>query len=488
MAGDFSKAAELYKTALASNPGQPDLAVGLVHSLLRQQRVIEAADTVHALIGDKPATGELLTLRAEVELRQGEPWAAADTAAASAKLDSCNPRTIFVFARLAALNSRPVAAHKLLAGAHYLDPEDPEIRAAWMEGLPTAERIKETDAYLAAPRGDDADTLSDRKLDLDELKKWAAETHGPCTLVSKIAGTTIPFTAIRSTRGYDSYDAVDVKVNNHNIRLALDTSYNPRLPIGDVSGLLILKSAAEHMGLKPLFENDVPSIGPGGPRHGYVAYADSISIGDVEFHNCAVQVMEGPFWNDADGAISPSLLSDFLITLDFPAHKLILGPLPQLPQNGLPNGPIDRYIAPEMKDYTEVYRAGSDLILPVMVDGKYPSLFLMDTAMDYTMLSPMASHEFAEGRKDSKYEVRDLSGKADVRFSAGDISLMFAHVTQNVSHVASYDTARFSRDAGMEIAGFLGNQTLEMLTIHIDYRDGLVKVEFDAKHPNVFAH
>jgi hypothetical protein len=33
----------------------------------------------------------------------------------------------------------------------------------------------------------------------------------------------------------------------------------------------------------------------------------------------------------------------------------------------------------------------------------------------------------------------------------------------------------------MEISGFLGANTLNQMTIHIDYRDGLVKFEYDPK-------
>ena len=106
LAGDFAKAAGLYQVALAKNPGETDLALGLVHALLRQQKVDDAAGVVNALIGDKAPSAALLTLRAEVELRQGEPWAAAESAGASVKLDPCNPRTVLLIARLAELTSR----------------------------------------------------------------------------------------------------------------------------------------------------------------------------------------------------------------------------------------------------------------------------------------------------------------------------------------------------------------------------------------------
>jgi hypothetical protein len=38
----------------------------------------------------------------------------------------------------------------------------------------------------------------------------------------------------------------------------------------------------------------------------------------------------------------------------------------------------------------------------------------------------------------------------------------------------------------MEISGFLGANTLDLLTIHIDYRDGLVKFDYDPKRNSHF--
>jgi tetratricopeptide repeat protein/aspartyl protease len=486
--GDFAKAADLYQAALAKNPEETNLVIGLVHALLHQQKVQEAANEIHSLVGDKPASAALLTLRAEVELRQGEPWAAAETAGASAKLDPCNPRTMLLFAELAQLNSRPATAFEILAAAHQLDPDDSEIRAAWMKALPVAQRIPEMESYLSAPRGESANELRDLHTDLDELKKWAAVPRKPCTLVSQPASAEIPLSEIRSIRGFSSYTALDVKVNDHRVRLSVDTSYNARLPIDSVSGLLIQRAAADHMGLTPVFQNQVPGTGGQGPRSGYVAIADSISFGGIEFHDCAVQVMDGEFWNDADGSFSMSLLSNFLVTLDNPSHKLILAPLPARPGGMSASGLEDRYIAPEMKDYTAVYRSGSDLIFPGMANGKYPMLFLLDTAVGYSFLSPLAAHEVAEGHRDRKYEVRDTGSKVDAAFSGGDVTLSFARLNQYITHIDSFDTWMFTKDTGMEISGLIGDATLRGLTIRIDYRDGLVKLDYDPKRAGAFSH
>lgn len=73
--------------------------------------------------------------------------------------------------------------------------------------------------------------------------------------------------------------------------------------------------------------------------------------------------------------------------------------------------------------------------------------------------------------------MRDLNG-TDTRFSAGDVQLSFAGLTQNVTHIASYDTSRFTADAAMQVSGLLGNSTLGNVTVHLDLRDGLVKMDY----------
>lgn len=115
-------------------------------------------------------------------------------------------------------------------------------------------------------------------------------------------------------------------------------------------------------------------------------------------------------------------------------------------------------------------------------------LFLMDTAVGYSMLSPEAAHQVAEGHRDRKYEIRDTSFTVDTSFSAGDVKLSFAGVTQNISQIRSFDTSMFSKDAGMEISGLIGDATLRGVVIHIDYRDGLVKLDFDPKRAGAFSH
>ena len=143
------------------------------------------------------------------------------------------------------------------------------------------------------------------------------------------------------------------------------------------------------------------------------------------------------------------------------------------------HGPYDRYIAPEMKDYTPVYRVGHALILPASLNGEKLKLFILDTGSWATSISPQAAREVTKVHSEDSVQVEGINGKVEKVYSADELTFYFAHLSQKVYRVASFDTSRISKSINMEISGLLGATTLDLLTIHIDYRDGLVKFDYD---------
>ncbi|MGD0548137.1 MAG: hypothetical protein ABR991_09985 [Terracidiphilus sp.] len=277
---------------------------------------------------------------------------------------------------------------------------------------------------------------------------------------------------------------------------------------------------------------EVSGVGDQGYKPGYSAYADSIRIGNLEFQDCVVSVMDSrSTLPDVDGLIGMDVFSRFLVTLNYPKHKLLLGPLPQRPGEATatltlktrdvepdesdetnephevekqdnnaasssatitavknaspvnnPHGPYDRYIAPEMKDYTKVYRLGHLLILPAGLNQEKIRLFILDTGAWTTIISPQAAREVTKVSSNYSLQVKGISGDVKNVFTANEITFRFAQLSQKVNGVISFDTSKLSKDTGMELSGFLGASTLNLLTIHIDYRDGLVKFDYDPKH------
>jgi predicted aspartyl protease/Flp pilus assembly protein TadD len=533
LAADYAKAESLYRADLAAHPADANATAGLVHTLLHEQKVQEAADVVQTALAARPGTTALITLRGEVELRQGMPWLAAKTANESSNLDPCNPRTHLLLADLYRISSLYASARRALLTAHQLDPEDPEIRGEWMNTLPIKQRIPEIEAYLASPTGDDAEDLRHLHSYLEHLKKLADQPRKSCHLVSPVDTTEIPFTMLMYDANRMRAFGLEVKLNNHSARLEIDTG---------AGGLLVSRSVARRAGLKPFSQSEMGGIGDEGDKPGYTAYADSIRIGNLEFQDCLVEVLDSSHGlEDQDGLIGMDVFSHFLVTLDYPMRKLALGPLPPRPgdvrstsnslntseddaddsvastthanetQQDKPaaqgvdagasadgstktspgdgskvsapapiaHGPFDRYVAPEMKDYTRVYRVGHDLILPAALNGKSIKLFIMDTGAWATTISPQAAREVTKVHTESGMEVHGIGGKVDKLYSADKITFNFANLSQETYGVVAFDTSKISKNVGLEISGFLGATTLRMLTIHIDYRDGLVKFDYN---------
>jgi predicted aspartyl protease/tetratricopeptide (TPR) repeat protein len=517
-AADYAKAADLYRAGLAVHPGDVDLTAGLVRALLHQQKVQEASDTVAAALTASPGTAALISLRGEVEYRSGKPWASAQSASEASRLDLCNPRNHLLLARLSRLNSLYATARHELETAHQLDPDDAEIRIQWIHTLPLKQAIAELDSYLSVPRGDDEEQVRQMKLALEHMRKLEDQPQKGCRLVSETQDANIPFITLMRDPTHIRAFGLEVKFNDHAGRLEIDTG---------ASGLLVSRSVAQHSGLKPFSESEFSGIGDQGPKGGYSAYADSIRIGGLEFHDCPVRVVDSRnVSGDVDGLIGMDVFSNFLVTLDFPMRKLLLGPLPKRPGDTAapapalntqesssdnpgeakdasanaakdtagekppddtavatpkpkPHGPYDRYVAPEMKDYTPVYRVGHQLLLPASVNGGPPRLFILDTGAFTTIVSPQTAAEAGKLHSDDRMRVHGISGEVNKVYSVDNLTFSFAHFSQKAREVTSFDTSHTSKNVGIEVSGFLGATTLDLMTMHIDYRDGLVKFEYD---------
>ena len=123
---------------------------------------------------------------------------------------------------------------------------------------------------------------------------------------------------------------LELKINGNASRLQIDTG---------ASGLVVSRSVAERSGLKRFSEVEMSGIGDGGAKKGYTAYADSIQIGSLEFHDCPIEVLGSRSVVGTDGLIGTDVFSNFLVTLDYPMRKLALSPLPPRPNETAPVAP-----------------------------------------------------------------------------------------------------------------------------------------------------
>ena len=508
---DYDQAVALYQAQVQQKPNDPAPVAGLAEVLLRQQKVSEADELVHKALAQSPQSAVLMEALGEVQSREGTPWLALSTVDASINLDPCNPRARLLSARLLRLNSYYASAAKEINTAHALDPTNPRIRSLWLETLPAKERLTELEAYLASPNGEDPDTLKRLRFYLNYLKQRAIEPHKACRLVSETNTAEIPFVSLLRDATHIRTFGLDVKLNEHDTRLQIDTG---------ASGLLISRSVADHAGLKQFSQSEVGGIGAGGNKAAYTTFADDIKIGALEFKDCAVEVVDKGNVADSDGLIGMDVFSRFLVTLDYPMRKLLLAPLPPRPgdtSGPVPtlethgdrsgdaaadnagaspspapkpaaHGPYDRYVAPEMKDWTQVYRIGHDLLLPASLNNGSPKLFIVDTGAFSTTVTPEVAREVTKVHSQDNITVHGVSGKVDKVYVADSITFRFANISQKVEQVVAFATPTLSKNLNMEVAGFIGITALGQMTISIDYRDGLMKFAYDANRGYRFSH
>ncbi len=501
--GEFDAAIQSYYEVLQKTPKSPDAYTGLTRIYLKQKNVERAyeivtngvkatdAPTVHAALG-------------EVYFRQGKIFEAAQEWANVINKGNPSARAFWGLSRVRTATSFYKQAKEMLDKAHELDPTDPDIQKYWINSLSREEQIQFWENYLATPTNDDAETRADMQHHLDYLRAMQNQPNHACRLVSHVPSTEVKLLKIltdpRHMRGY----GLAVSLNEKRGKLVLDTG---------ASGILIDQGLARKAGIAEVSETDIGGLGDKARSGGYFGFANSIKIGELEFQDCRVSVIEKRSVLGDDGLIGGDVFSAFLVDIDFPNEKLRLNPLPKRPDenttdvtlqngkeasasNGDPStertgpdlrlksspsahhGPRDRYIAPEMQSYTEVFRFGHDLLIPTRISDTTVRLFLLDTGSSSNLMSLKAAQESTKVHGDPNRHVQGLSGSVANVYSADKAVLQFGHLRQENQEMITFDLSHISDRVGTEISGVLVFTTLHLLEIQIDYRDGIVNFKY----------
>jgi tetratricopeptide (TPR) repeat protein len=510
--GKFDAAIEKYQAVLRQDPNSGEAYAGLARTYLKQEKVELAFETASKGVAQAPGSLPAHTALGEVYFRQAKMSESEKEFLTSVNRPHPDARACLGLSRLYDAYSLHARARTMLNRAHQLDPGDREIQRRWARTLKRQEQIEWLERYLAAPSNDDDRERRWLQTRLELLKERAKQPQPNCRLVSKLTSTEAPLKPMLIDPTHLHGFGLVVQVNGQSSKLLLDTG---------ASGLLINKKLAQKAGIQPLVTTNISGIGDKGDAGGYVGYANSIKIGDLEFQNCPVEVSDRRSVLDDDGLIGADVFSHYLVTIDFLWQKLKLEELPQRPgektapatlasqqpdeamdeaspgndQKKIPSGenkpedagaaeakpqaaaasgPQDSYIAPEMQSYTKILRFGHDLLIPTRVGDTPPKLFLIDSGAMMSTISPQAAREVTKVRGDERMHVKGISGSVKNVYSADKAILQFSHFRQENQDLTSFDLSNISRGAGTEISGILGFTMLRLFTIKIDYRDGLV--------------
>ncbi len=512
--GKFEDAAEEYTEVLKQNPHSAEAYAGLARCYLKEGQVQQAYERIQKGKEAAPDSETLRVVLGEVYFRQGKMHDAEQAFMDATSAAAPDGRAYLGLARVSTAFSMRARAKQMLARAHELDPNDPEIEWLWLNTLPRAARMKALEAHIAAAQSNDSGLLEDYKNYLESLKQEEKQPPRECELVRSPRTAKVYLWPMFVGPPYINGYGLDFKINGRQSRLLLDTG---------VSGILLTPGEAERAGILPTAQSKITGIGDKGETDLYIGYANSIKIGALEFRNCPVEVSAKKA-TDHDGLVGADFFAHYLVTIDFPGHELRLSELPKPPPNTSPSSPEDppraassaaetntgqispaadppddssdfedRYVAPEMQDYTSVFRFGHMLLVPTGLNEDKPKLnvaeaksgkterklFLLDTGANHNYISPEAAREVTKVHGDDDTKVRGLNGPVKKVLRADKITISFGRYEQENQDLVAFDLSRLSQDAGTEISGTLGFSLLRMLKITIDYRDGLVNFSYD---------
>ena len=489
-AGQFAAAAEEYTEALKQTPHSAEAYAGLARCYLKEGQVQQAYEKIQQAKEEAPDSETLRVVLGEVYFRQGKIQAAEQAFMDATSAEEPEGRAYLGLARVSTAASMRARAKQMLATAHELAPDDPEIEWLWLKTLPRAARIKALEAYVAGAENNDPGLLEDYKNYLESLKQEEEQPPPECELVNSSVTAKIYLWPVFVGPLYMNGYGLDFKINGRQSRLLLDTGS---------SGILLTPDEAERAGILPTGQSKITGIGDKGETDLYIGHANSIKVGTLEFKNCPVKI-SAKRATDHDGLVGADFFERYLVTIDFPGDELRLGPLPKYPPKPPEDPPAetnagqtspaadtpddsgnfeDSYVADEMRDYTSVFRFGHMLLVPTVLNDAFPKLFLLDTGAKRTYISPEAAREVTRVYDDPDTTVQGLNGKVKNVFRADKATISFGPYKQENQDVVSFDLSKISQEAGTEISGELGFVLLRMLTITIDYRDGLVNFSYD---------
>jgi hypothetical protein len=498
---------------LQTQPGSPDAYAGIARAYLKAKRIDDAAAAVAEGLShhDSP---RLRVAEGFVLFRQGKITEAEQEWVKVINGGGREPRAYLGLARVRMAIAMYKSAKKMLDKAHELDPDDPDIEEEWIYTLSSAERVKYLERSLAGPNSWDSDereSITNYLAYLRERER-AKGSQGPCRLSSSVTSTEAPLVRLLQDPYHLRGFGLSVFLNGHKNKLRLDTG---------ASGIVVKRSIAENAGIVKIAPLKIWGIGDKGGRLAYRGMAGSIRIGDLEFRNCPIEVVDGGSLGEEDGLIGSDVFSDFLIDIDFPQEKLRLSELPTRPgeekkklalknEDDDQDGPgadtassgtsenrkdesdhprefYDRYISPEMQTYTRVFTLRHYLLIPTSIGDVPSKLFVLDTGAFNNTISPGAAREVTKVHN-ADITVEGLSGSVNHVYSANKAVLRFGRIKQENQDLVAFDMSHISDSAGTEISGFLGFAMLRLLDIKIDYRDALVDFRFDPERWKAFTN
>ncbi len=426
-----------------------------VLALLRLDRLDEAKSTADKLASQDPDSSSSLALKGRVALRLADLNGAGAAFYQAAQIEPPSSDAQLGLARLFLAERRRRSAVKYLRLAL-----DQGASGFW------------SDLALELLTDEELEQLIPR---MSDPKSWrlAFENRDSCRLASPRKTYDLKLRQFRPKPGRDDRLGFNTAVNDDKPqRTLLDTG---------ASGITIAQSIAQRVGAKRIGSTQILGVGDEGARDAWLGVVERISVGNLEYRDCVVSVMDDEVFGDGEAQLIAGidwLWNDFLVTMDVPQLRLVLTAHPawhEADPKHQRQEPYERSNSSVPQGWAPVRLFGHDVIMPALIDNEIETYFLLDTGAWATVLSTRIGEQLGRLRA-SNVVIQGISGEVEtVQEIHGDTVLLFPGVQQEHRNIKVIDLDRFGRrDSGF--GGVIGYSLLQYMEVTIDGRRGLIRM------------
>jgi hypothetical protein len=179
-------------------------------------------------------------------------------------------------------------------------------------------------AYLAGLHPDDEVATQWMSDTVEFLKQTIGQPRHACRLLSKVERTETALFTVRDAGANRSGIGLTTKLNGLPINLQFDTG---------AGGILVGHRVGERARLTKISPAHFGGVGDKGLQTGYLAVADHIQVGELQFQDCIVFVSEKNSVGSDEGLIGADVFSSYLVDIDLPGMRMVLSPLPPRPDD-----------------------------------------------------------------------------------------------------------------------------------------------------------
>ena len=415
---------------------------GSVADLLLKDDISQA----EALLDKEPKTAQSVAFRGEIEFRKGNFARASALFKEAMSMDAKNARTHFGLGKLAMAKVKGKTAVEEMKTAIRLDPKEPLYHLyaseAWGIEKNYVEQQKQLEEYLSL-NPNDPDRVNEAKAGLEMLK--ALGTTDVAVVTAPDNPAPIPF---RKTL---NLIFAQVSINGHGpYNFAIDTG---------ATQTVISEKLVDAIGLKPITSTVVYGIGGAGKVDTKLYGVNELAMGDVKIKTLPVGTFNDPIVSQlADGILGTALLSDFILTVNYPASRLELA-------RKRPSATAESEVLP-------AWYFSNLLLIPINANGKQGN-FIVDTGAVTTVLSHNMAAQLGinQNTPGAKIDlgIAGVGGFEGTVLRVPNVTFKTAKNTESFPQVVAIDLKQISRMIGTEVAGVAGFDFFSDYKITIDY-------------------